>query len=254
MQVPGKGWRMGERREPWLRGPTTLEDGWVQVDAARAEEWTPRYRGDRVGPGDPVVELAAVRTPDDARAFAERFGLLYAWPGWPDKPTGPWRQHWDQWDRNAAVLRLVLGLYEDVRAAMAGTTAQDDVRAKWQAVVQEGFPGRTWATDQEFVRDAAVAVADLVSGFLEGTDERLGVLAGDGGTPVMWVFDPRTPDLLTTIYHQVALLVTASAPLRSCSDPKCGRWFTLSDPRQRYCTRAHADRVRQRRQQKEATE
>jgi hypothetical protein len=224
-------------------------DGWVQIDQAAAQEWVPTYRSDRLEAGDPLVELAAVKTAHDARAFAERFGLLYAWPS---DPSAPWREHWDQWDHNARLLRFVLGLYEDVRGAMAGTTSPADVRAKWEHTLRQGYPDRTWASDQEFLRDAAVAVGDTVSAFLEGTDERLAVLADDD-RPVMWAFDPRTPDLLTTIYHQVALLVTASAPLRSCADPKCGRWFTVTDTRQRYCTRAHADRVRQRKAtQKEA--
>jgi len=145
----------------------------------------------------------------------------------------------------------VLGLYEDTRAAMAGSAPAAMIRAKWEDTVRQGYPGRNWDSDEQFLRDAAIAVADIVSASLEGTDERLAILA-DGDRPVMWVFDARTPDLLTTIYHQVALLVTASIPLRACADAECRRWFSMTDPRQRYCSPAHAARVRQRRR-KEVT-
>gem|GEM_PF-6455357 len=80
-----------------------------------------------------------------------------------------------------------------------------------------------------------------------GTASERAAVVTDGTGPLWFMTDPQVPDLLTFTYLQLQTLVTGLVPLRTCADPGCGRSFTPSDPRARYCEPAHGNRTRSRR-------
>jgi hypothetical protein len=235
MEFPAPGRRVGVPRGRWIRGTAKLEGGFVVIDGPFVE-WTPEVRGDRVGPGDPIVELAAVRDPADVLGFARRFGLL-----WHDASREP-RESLEAWINEARLLSSLLRLYVDLRGVMNEPTPErlKDFRLVWQPLIG----GK--ATDAAFRVDAGRMLADVISSKLEGVQERVSVLASDDGIE-RFVFDSEAPALLALIYHQFALLTVGHAYMRACADPRCGRFFTPTDGRQRFCSPQHATRARVRR-------
>jgi hypothetical protein len=110
---------LGQRREAWWRGPAVIEGDWITIDRRKTEEYHPTLFAD-LRPGEnPLAELAVVRRPRDAVAFARSFGLLY-----PPLDDGPWRESFRVWEQQAQLLRLGLTLYADVQATMADRTPE----------------------------------------------------------------------------------------------------------------------------------
>jgi hypothetical protein len=225
-------------RGTWKRGLARLEGDFVVVDGP-FEEWEPVIRGDRVGIGDPIVELATVRDPADVVDRATRFGLLRSRP---EAANG--RERVRDWIFEARVLETALGLYRDVQAAKADPTPEllSHLREAWEPSIRADGKPRS-ESDAAFLVQAARMLADLVSTRLVGVQERVSV-AADEERVDRFVFDAEAPDLLSLIYHQFAILMTRHAPLRACADPRCGRFFTPSDARQMFCSKQHATRTR----------
>lgn len=231
LTAPGRA--IGSPRGRWTRGAAALDGDFVVVRPP-FEEWHPVILGDRVGPNDPIVRLAAVRDGPDAVAFATQFGSLWA---------GDKREPVTRWIAEAAILTDLLGLYRDVQVAIADPTRADDLWTDWDERIADLVPGPQAQTASAFVVQAATVLVDVISNKLAGVQERLGVWVRDDHVEA-FVFDAEPPDLLTLIYHQFALLVTRHAPIRSCADPRCGQFFTLVDTRQRFCSKQHATRAR----------
>ena len=238
MDFPAAGRKVGAPRGRWVRGAARIDGGLVVVDEPYVE-WTPEIHGDRVGPGDPIVELAAIRDPVGVVEFANRFGLL-----WHDASCEH-RESLQAWDNEAKLLKTIIGLYVDVQTVSAERTPDRlrELRLVWQPLVGGA------ASDAEFVVDAARVVADVVSKKLAdapGVQERVAVLARPDRVE-QFVFESEASTLLALLYHQAAVLMVAYAPMRACTDPRCGRFFTLTDRRQKFCSPQHATRARVRR-------
>jgi len=242
----GQRLHLGQRREPWWRGPAVIEGDWITIDRRRLEEYRPTLF-DVLRPGEnPLTELAAVRRPRDAVAFARSFGLLYAPPD-----DGPWRESFRVWERQSGLLRFGLTLYADVQATMADRTPERmrTLREAWAPVIADGRPDVDIAatTDIELFSLAADAVVSIINAGIGDASERTAVTVDPETGPLWFMVDPHTRDLLTFVYLQFQTLVTGLVPLRTCADPECGRSFTPADPRTRYCQPAHGNRARARR-------
>ena len=236
---------LGERREPWWRGPAVIDGDWITIDRRRMEEYHPRLF-DVLRPGEgPLTELAVVRQPRDAVRFARSFGLLY-----PPPPDGPWRESFRVWEQQARLLRMGLTLYADVQATMADRTPARirALREAWSPILALGRPDLevAVASDIDVFSVAADAVVSIVNEGLGAAWERTAVMVGETG-PLWFMADPQAPDLLAFTYLQLQTLVTGLVPLRTCADAECGRSFTPLDPRARYCEPAHGNRARARR-------
>ncbi|MGC9974405.1 MAG: hypothetical protein ABSC36_03300, partial [Gaiellaceae bacterium] len=86
----------------WVRGPASLKDGYVCIDAERAEPYF-------IAPESAAAvleDLAGVMVPREAVQFAERFGLLRHGSG-----SASLREPFSEWREAGAALRAVLYLY-----------------------------------------------------------------------------------------------------------------------------------------------
>lgn len=248
----GQRLHLGERREPWWRGRAVIDGDWIVLDRQGWEPYHPRLFH-VLRPGEnPLTELAAVRRPQDAVAFARAFGLLY-----PPPDKGPWRESLSTWARQVQAIRLALGLYADVQATMADRTEERlrALREAWSPVLSIGRPDTdvAAATDVDVFSLAADAVVSIVNAGIGDASERAAVVVDPDAGPLWFMADPQTPDLLTFVYLQLQTLVTGLVPLRTCADPECGRSFTPDDPRARYCQPAHGNRTRARRSRRRLT-
>ena len=246
MDRAGQRLHLGERREPWWRGPAVVEGDWISIDRRRMEEYHPTLFA-HLRPGEnALAELAVVRRPRDAVAFARSFGLLYAPPA-----EGAWRESFRLWEKQAQLLRIGLTLYAEVQATMADRTAERirQLREAWSPLLALGRPDLdfTAITDIDVFSQAANAVVAIVNEGIGDASERAAVVIDERKGPLWFMADPQTPDLLTFVYLQLQTLVTGLKPLRTCADPECGRSFTPDDPRARYCQPAHGNRTRARR-------
>jgi len=242
----GQRLHLGQRREAWWRGPAVIEGDWITIDRRRTEEYHPTLFAD-LRPGEnPLAELAIVRRPRDAVAFARSFGLLYPLPD-----DGPWRESFRVWEQQAQLLRLGLTLYADVQATMADRTPERirALREAWSPMLALGRPDVDIAatTDVGLFSLAADTVVSIVNEGVGDASERTAVTVDPERGPLWFMADPHTRDLLTFVYLQFQTLVTGLVPLRTCADPECGRSFTPPDPRARYCQPAHGNRTRARR-------
>jgi hypothetical protein len=248
----GQRLHIGERREPWWRGPAVVEGDWIVLDRERMEPYKPMLF-DVLRPGENLLtELAIVRRPRDAVAFARSFGLLYAPPD-----DGPWRESFRVWEQQARLLRIGLTLYADVQATMADRAPERmrTLREAWSPLLAPGRPDLDFAamTDVAVFSQAANAVVSIVNEGIGEASERTAVMVDEKRGPLWFMAEPQTPDLLTFVYLQLQTLVTGMVPLRTCADPECGRSFTPDDPRARYCQPAHGNRTRARRSRRRLT-
>jgi len=234
LQLASDQYASGEQPEPLLRGPASIDGEYVVLDRGRASEWHPFVKADGIGRGDAIIELAASgSTPAQALKFVEGFGLLRK-----GSESADWRELLSVFQREASALLSGLSLYRDVRRASQDPGLLPRLREKW---LHLGAP-RAGLT---FTEHAAVAVSALVTRGLVGVEER--VLPVSNERELAFVSAARTPHLLGHIYHQFAIVMTGNVALRTCEDPACGRFFTPGDARQRHCSKAHADRMRQQR-------
>lgn len=246
MDRAGQRLHLGERREPWWRGPAVMDGDWITIDRRRMEEYHPKLF-DVLRPGEsPLTELAIVRRPRDAVAFARSFGLLH-----PPPDAGPWRESFRVWEQQARLLRLALTLYADVQATMADRTPErmHTLREAWSPTLALGRPDvdLAAATDVALFSIAADSVVSIINDGIGDASERAAVVVDPKAGPLWFMADPHARDLLTFVYLQLQTLVTGLVPLRTCADPECGRSFTPPDPRARYCQPAHGNRARARR-------
>jgi hypothetical protein len=246
MRFPGR--PIGEQRQAWLRGPAQIvrtDDGeFIEVDRSKAKEWHFQTKADRVTKGDPLVELAHAYREADFERFATEFGLLHKWP---DDPTRPWRNSLVEFEQQATLLANLARLYEQIGVVIRRSTPEglNRLRSDWGERIQPMFPDRPAQSDEEFLTLASEGLADLVSAGLKGVQERVSLRARAADLwPRGWLFDSEAPDLLTHCYHQFAMLMTGQVPIAQCADPTCGRFFGLTDPRMRYCSPEHGNRVR----------
>jgi len=248
----------------WLRGPAWRDGDDVVMDGARAVTYHP-FAEPALG-----LELARVRTPEEAVAFVERFGLLN-------------RPYYSEHERPMTVLREPFGVFQET----AGTLRDILETAR---LVRRGVDGDAEATRALHVRllvpeDAEVSKVDHKTGEVRtgragdlwtpeqrfvGADDRTILMCAheyhvarplnDGMWGTASVHDRSylgesvppgtlrigiTASTLNSIcFLSVALALAERKPVGVCADPACARPFFITDKRQRFCSKACSNRVR----------
>lgn len=262
----------------WRRGPAWVDGDEIVMDLERSTSYQPLAERE-VG-----VELSRVRTPDEAAAFVERYGLL-RWTleqqrvvrqlrGEPREPTLTLRQEFVSFQVAAEDLGVILDQALTVRRA-AGGDADAVARLRAWFVVPDDevveVPNDAGGIDRRraadvYSREERLIDADDAEVVLRSshdTAERINEgLALDDPTP--FVFDravvgepgvepgawrlgimPRT--LAGVCYLSVALSLADRQEIDLCEEETCRRPFVVADARQRFCAPACASRARQRR-------
>jgi hypothetical protein len=255
----------------WFRGPATRDRDVIVMDGRRghAESYEPMLEP-RVG-----LELARVRTPDDAVRFVTRFGVLggrsITRPPVLDDPwPAEYRQPFTDFERAAEDLRQILRTVQDVRKATEGDqTALARIKQHFGPPEPDSdlsitsaagtviWKARDWHSPEYFTRDDRAILIDAsdwaATGLMQGLND-------SDARP--YVFEPAqlfpgskikpgglrtgilTETLLGFCYLSVAQVI-ASEPLATCDE--CNRAFIVDDKRQRFCEAACANRARFRR-------
>ena len=250
----------------WLRGPTWVDGEDIVLDPSRASTYHPLAEPE-IG-----IELARVRTPDDAVAFAGRFGLL--WQGRPHqrRPLQPLRESFSTFETSAEHLRYVLAAAELVRRGTAGDA--EAIRRLHQQLfipedaevqVSEGDEivwrraGDVYSPDERFVDPddrtilmyanedlVARPLNDMVAGNDACVYDR--AFMNESVPPGALAVGIRPSGSLDAVcYLSVALALAERAPIGVCADPSCARPFFITHRRQRFCSKACGNRVRFRR-------
>lgn len=224
----------------WVRGFALVTDG--KIVLANPE----RY--DIYHPKDVIFAFASIQTQDDAAVFASKYGLL--WHG-PDS-NQLW-ESWEDWQREIEHAYMIVRYGADLRRAMAGDVkALNDLREVWAPALAPAFEAPA-NTDSELFEQGSVWLAWALNSKLEGTQEGIAAscqLVSDEtgervGEPGWFLFSPRPPHLLASMYHELALLLVNRRELRVCES--CKSVFTVADRRQRFCNKSCASRARYRR-------
>ena len=251
----------------WLRGPAWIDGDDIVLDGPRASTYHPLAEPE-IG-----MELARVRTPNDAVTFVGRFGLLYTF----DRPPAgrlkkrlrePFRGFEVVADDLSFILdtaRLVrrggdgdpkairhlhdlLLIPEDRIVPVRDDETGDYVKRRAGDVYspEERFVD---ADDHTILMHANESLAELLNeGMADGpacVHDR--AFAGESVPPGKLRFGIRPASLAGVCYLSVALALTEQAAVGVCADPTCGKPFFIKDKRQRFCDRACGNRVRFRR-------
>ena len=238
----------------WLRGPARLEGDTIVVDYARGTAWDPL--------SEPALgrELARVRTPDDAVAFAERFGLLRDGAEGIDRfPEAllPGREPFQVFAEAAESLRSITRTVLDVRSAVEGD-AEALLRLAARFFTSEAEPEphpgipdwdpppqRIRATDDRSLLihashwsgwQLSIALKDTRAFIYDRAERGESVSPGHLRVGIL----PRT--LLDACYLTLAVSLADKDPLSICME--CERLFVVEDARQKFCTPKCANRSR----------
>ena len=181
-----------------------------------------------------VIDLASVETPDHARAFGRRYGLLTCGPG-----ASAYREPLSDWKSIAArttlILRLVIALRDDdvdqLRRLVAPFREQPAVEevvglhAK-ASVLVEGLVNHVLRAGD--VREGVVAAVRITQDAIEG------IHSGVRGPSPQWHFAPQFSTLAGFAYHRLAQAIAYRSPdLFACAH--CSRITWRSRMDQRYC-------------------
>ena len=266
---PPKYWPLRPLDVTWYRGPAWIDGEDLVVDRARVTMYHPMAEPD-VG-----MELARVRTPDDAVAFVSRFGLLRQQLSWQKDPLKPLRESFRFLETDAEELRDILEMARLVRCCGDGDGDPDAIRQLRQRVF---IPEDTnmYVPDETTGSSVIRRAGDVYSPEerFEGADNRTilmhaheyyvarplteGIGAsvpcaydrafmGESVPPGTLRLGVRPNSLAGVCYLSVALALADRVPVAVCADATCGRPFFIADKRQRFCSRACGNRVRLRR-------
>jgi len=214
----------------WLRGRARHDAGMIMLD--EPEQYS------IYGNKGLVFELAGIREPDEAVAFATTYGLL-----WHGADSEDRREPFERWMTEAGKLTNLLRLHRDIQDAVKGNTvAIDDLRVVFEPIWRHAFEEAA-TTDAEILHQAQVMLAAWISEAMDGTTEGMTPgMSWEGGQPGEFRMIGYPPHLLAAIYHEFALFVTQRWTALIC--PECGRSFLPTDARQRYCTPTCSNRAR----------
>jgi hypothetical protein len=222
----------------WVTGRSAIDSDSIVLDPTTIET-IDLYERDR--DMQLVTDLASVETPDHARAFARRYGLLTRGP---DAPR--YREPFSLWKTVATQTKRVL----DIAVALR----DDDVDRLDDLVA----PYREHSAVEEVggIRAKASVLAEgILNDGLRGGDVREGVISAVRvtqeavhGPSAQWHFAPQFGNLVGFAYHRLAQAVSYRSPdLLACA--QCARITWRSRPGQLYCAdRPCADTAKKRRQ------
>jgi hypothetical protein len=255
-----------EAPESWFRGRARRSGSKIALDMTHAETYlmTPDRR---LG-----IELARVRTPDQAVALVSRYGLLMDSPGVDSirPPFGPKvrEEPYELFEAHAEDLRRIIRTVLLVRDAACGDaealgrlrqqvlTPRGEIRttAAWQERHYASF--RPEGNERDLVlrvaADSAIHALNmgmfLATVFAADPSSRIVTSEGRDPTPsdgeVEILLSGGT--LLQACYMSVARSLASQAPpIRTCDE--CQRIFIVEDTRQRFCEPQCANRARFRR-------
>ena len=230
----------------WIRGAATIRDGWISLDPALTERYSPittpnpskrQQKGER--PLPLLFALIAARTHAQILQFVNDYGLLTHGP-----KAAKLREPVAEFDRQASLLRAIVRLNRATGEAVKGDADQlEIVRATIPMLGIESLTG----SDEEVLAQASVAIAMLVSDQLRATT--WGIEAScfydqPDNAPGFFQFTAVWPTLLSGAYFQLAMLMVDRQPLRVCEG--CETLFVQHDPRQSFCGPACSARYRNR--------
>lgn len=267
VDVDPKHWPLRPLAVEWLRGPAWIDGDDLVVDRSRASTYHPLAEPD-VG-----IELARVRTPEDALAFVQRFGLLRQPLSLPGQPLKPLRESFGAFEIDAEELRYIL---EKARLVRRGAETDPDAIGQLRQLLLIPENAEVSVCDEktgEYVTRRAGDVYSPDERFV-GVDDRTIVMyaheyhvarrlnegiadsppcvydrayMGESVSPGSLRVGVRPGTLAGVCYLSVALALADRMPVGVCADPTCGRPFFITDRRQRFCSRACGNRVRFRR-------
>ena len=264
--APLKYWPLRPLTVTWLRGPAWIEGADIVVDRSRATTYHPLAEPD-VG-----MELARVLTPDDAVAFAGRFGLLEK-PGFLTGQREQLREPFTLFETTADELRYIL---ETARLVRRGGDGDPDAIRQLRERVFIPEAANVSVRDETTGEEVTRRAGDVYSPEerFEGADDRTILMyahenyvaypltegfgdtrpcaydrafMGESVPPGTLRMGIRPDSLSGVCYLSVALALADRHTVGVCADTTCGRPFFIADKRQRFCSRACGNRVRLRR-------
>lgn len=260
---------------PWERGLAHLDgDDDILLDPERVAWYEPsQERG-------LVFDLAAVRQPADALGFARKWGLLEVGNTELELADEDRRESVEDWLGVARNLTWMLHRYSLIQRGVEGDAdaPRDLARHFFYTAIgtQQLFDG-SWRTvdanptqqaqmaqvdDESFLRglDLEALISDVRDELAEDLRHELrewnvefGVSPGDeeelvatgARPPTHFVITASTDTLIGAAYYELLLEITQGTRVGVC--PEDRKIFAGRDPRQRYCSRQCAGRVRSRR-------
>jgi len=219
----------------WLRGPARHDGGWIVLDKDQATEYTPNV-GPQLG-----LDLAYVRTPEDAVAFAEHYGMLWHGPG-----SVSLREPFTEWDREASTLREIVNLWLLILSVLRGEHEALTVYRQARERAARKSPDIDTMSERELLgRLTRSIAADVTQRLGEAQEGLVPLWEDDEVVPGEFAFVMTPKDLLSAVYHELGRAIVHRVPLKGCLE--CGRVFQVRDPRQKYCTPRCSNRSRYRR-------
>ena len=228
------------------------------------------------------IELANVKTPNDAVAFVRRFGLLKKSELLNDATSVKYDAQrgelFTDFQDTAKNLYYILILTLEVRRGNQGDAdaisrlrqhmviPEDEEISRWSMGKKEvlGMARDLYSPEERFegldnrtlLMEASQRAADNLNDGLTGDNAEPYVFdrafIGESVSPGAWRIGVAPTTLEGVCYLTVALMLAEKEPIEVCHDPTCGHFFVATDGRQKFCTPACGNRVRYRRYQEKA--
>jgi len=227
----------------WPVGPVRLEGEWLVADLS-----FPRRFYQPMEQPSPVPDFAKIASPRDAIEFAERYGMRGAVP----LGVREVREPISEWLREAERFRRMLRQYTLLRAAKETPEARSELLEHWWPEVRRELMDSMGELFQELYpsdlsddRKLDLISSDLAQSVGAGFERIPLSITALEGFPGTYLYDAEIRSLRVYLYQDLARKLVAAEPLRMCAD--CGRYFTVGDPRQQYCSEACTNRTRRQR-------
>ena len=192
------------------------------------------HLGARGNPSKPSVQ-----------AWVEKYGVLL---DEGEKGDGHASMTLETFQAEVRRANWLLNLYADIRerdlAAITSRVSNPkspfDVRLReaFEEPEEEGGIGiRTGSEEHQVLWLGYLVLTEMVEQSLERVRLRTAVRSPEEFDPKAPRFDAgwRCPDLLSAVYLQFYLLVTAHTPMRRCENPACGMPFPYTRKNKRFC-------------------
>jgi len=195
--------------------------------------------------------IANIQNPDDAVAFATKFGLL--WSG-PD--ADEYREDYELWSQEAVLLLSTLQMYAWLQDAIDGNEKALALLWKYGPLAYAPLFEIDIPDDNDdlLLERVSVSIAWIVSRGLAGVEEGLvATVEYEKDTPGKFVLSSRPQSLVGAAYHGLALTIANRVSLKACD--QCGKLFPVTHGARLYCSETCSYRSRHKRwkEKKEAS-